>query len=133
TFTRSRGPDQLDGAFGAVTAETDEGRERGFELARQLGLTPFELANSARPLYHAGAAIASNYLVTLHRVATDLFAAAGAPPEALRGRASTSCSRRPWRGSTRRGSRRGSSQSASATRSKGSSAPATSAASRRSA
>ena len=32
---------------------------------------------------HAGAAIASNYLVTLHRVAADLFRAAGAPPEAL--------------------------------------------------
>jgi predicted short-subunit dehydrogenase-like oxidoreductase (DUF2520 family) len=83
TFTRGRGPEQLDGAFGAVTAETDEARERGFELARLLGLTPFELADSARPLYHAGAAIASNYLVTLHRVAADLFAAAGAPPEAL--------------------------------------------------
>jgi predicted short-subunit dehydrogenase-like oxidoreductase (DUF2520 family) len=34
-------------------------------------------------LYHAGAAVASNYLVTLHRVASDLLRAAGAPPEAL--------------------------------------------------
>jgi predicted short-subunit dehydrogenase-like oxidoreductase (DUF2520 family) len=83
TFTRSRGPEQLDGAFAAVTAETDEARERGFELARVLGLEPFALDDEARPLYHAGAAIASNYLVTLHRVASDLFAAAGAPPEAL--------------------------------------------------
>src|SRR5436190_4651727 len=83
TFTRSRGPEQLDGAFGAVTAETDEARERGFELARLLGLTPFELADGARPLYHAGASIASNYLVTLHRVASELFRSAGAPPEAL--------------------------------------------------
>jgi predicted short-subunit dehydrogenase-like oxidoreductase (DUF2520 family) len=83
TFTRARGPEQLDGAFAAVTAETDEARERGFELARLLGLTPFELADEARPLYHAGAAIASNYLVTLHRVASELFRAAGAPPPAL--------------------------------------------------
>ena len=83
TFTRSRGPEQLDGAWAAVTAETDEAREHGFELARLLGLEPFELADEARPLYHAGAAIASNYLVTLHRVASELFRAAGAPPEAL--------------------------------------------------
>jgi predicted short-subunit dehydrogenase-like oxidoreductase (DUF2520 family) len=83
TFTRARGAEQLDGAWAAVTAETAEARERGFELARLLGLEPFELAEEARPLYHAGAAIASNYLVTLHRVAADLFHAAGAPPEAL--------------------------------------------------
>jgi predicted short-subunit dehydrogenase-like oxidoreductase (DUF2520 family) len=83
TFTRARGPEQLDGAFAAVTAETDDARGRGFQLARLLGLQPFELRDEARPLYHAGAAIASNYLVTLHRVASELFRAAGAPPEAL--------------------------------------------------
>jgi predicted short-subunit dehydrogenase-like oxidoreductase (DUF2520 family) len=83
TFTRSRGPEQLDGAFAAVTAETPTAREHGFGLARLLGLQPFELAEGARPLYHAGAAIASNYLVTLHRVAAELFRSAGAPPEAL--------------------------------------------------
>jgi predicted short-subunit dehydrogenase-like oxidoreductase (DUF2520 family) len=77
TFTRARGPEQLDGAFAAVTAETPEALVRGFELARLLGLEPFELAD------HAGAAIASNYLVTLHKVASQLFRAAGAPPEAL--------------------------------------------------
>jgi len=83
TFTRARGPEQLDGAWGAVTAETDEARAAGFWLAETLGLQPFELAHAARPLYHAGAAIASNYLVTLHAVAADLFRAAGAPPDAL--------------------------------------------------
>jgi predicted short-subunit dehydrogenase-like oxidoreductase (DUF2520 family) len=83
TFTRSRGADQLDGAWAAVTAESDEAREHGHELARALGLRPFDLADEARPAYHAGAAIASNYLVTLHRAATRLFDAAGAPPEAL--------------------------------------------------
>jgi predicted short-subunit dehydrogenase-like oxidoreductase (DUF2520 family) len=83
TFTRSRGAEQLDGAYAAVTAETDEARERGFWLAETLGLAPFVLEDAARPLYHAGAAIASNYLVTLHRVASELFLAAGAPPDAL--------------------------------------------------
>ena len=83
SFTRARGPEQLDGAWAAVTAETEEARALGFELAELLGLRPFELADDKRPLYHAGAAVASNYLVTLHRVASELFAAAGAPPEAL--------------------------------------------------
>ena len=83
TFTKKRGPEQLDGAHAAVTAETAEAREVGFELARTLGLEPFALDDAARPLYHAGAAIASNYLVTLHRVASELFDAAGAPAEAL--------------------------------------------------
>jgi predicted short-subunit dehydrogenase-like oxidoreductase (DUF2520 family) len=83
TFTRRRGPEQLDGAFAAVTAESEAARERGFWLAHTLGLRPFALADEARPLYHAGAAIASNYLVTLQRVASELFTAAGAPAEAL--------------------------------------------------
>jgi predicted short-subunit dehydrogenase-like oxidoreductase (DUF2520 family) len=83
TFTRARGPEQLDGAWAAVTAETDEALELGLELARVLGLEPFELADADRPLYHAGAAVASSYLVTLHDIAASLVAAAGAPPEAL--------------------------------------------------
>jgi predicted short-subunit dehydrogenase-like oxidoreductase (DUF2520 family) len=83
TFTRSRGPEQLDGAWGAVTAETDDAHAAGLWLAETLGLRPFALDDGARPLYHAGASIASNYLVTLHAVASDLFRAAGAPPEAL--------------------------------------------------
>jgi predicted short-subunit dehydrogenase-like oxidoreductase (DUF2520 family) len=83
TFTRARGAEQLDGAWAAVTAEDEDAREVAFRLAKTLGLQPFQLADEARPLYHAGAAIASNYLVTLHEVAADLFRAAGAPPDAL--------------------------------------------------
>jgi predicted short-subunit dehydrogenase-like oxidoreductase (DUF2520 family) len=83
TFTRSRGPEQLDGAWAAVCAETDDARATGFELAETLGLRPFELDDSERTLYHAGAVFVSNYLVTLHRAAALLFESAGAPPEAL--------------------------------------------------
>jgi predicted short-subunit dehydrogenase-like oxidoreductase (DUF2520 family) len=83
TFTHARGPEQLDGAFAAVSAETDEAREIGMWLARTLGLEPFMLADSKRVAYHAGAAIASSYLVTLRRAAGSLLEAAGAPPEAL--------------------------------------------------
>jgi predicted short-subunit dehydrogenase-like oxidoreductase (DUF2520 family) len=83
TFTLSRGPEQLDGAWAAVTAESGEGRTRGRWLAETLGLQPFDLADSARTLYHAGASIASNYVVTLFRAASRLFEDAGAPPEGL--------------------------------------------------
>jgi len=83
TFVPGGGAAQLDGSYAAVTAESEDARERGFALARTLGLEPFELADAARPVYHAGAAIASNYLVTLHSVASALFEEAGAPPEAL--------------------------------------------------
>jgi predicted short-subunit dehydrogenase-like oxidoreductase (DUF2520 family) len=83
TFTRARGAEQLDGAWAAITAEDDQARLRARSLAELLGLHPFEMADEARVLYHAGAAIASNYLVALYRAAARLFAAAGAPPEAL--------------------------------------------------
>jgi predicted short-subunit dehydrogenase-like oxidoreductase (DUF2520 family) len=83
TFTRTRGPEQLDGAWAAVTAESPDARARGFWLAEVLGLRPFEIRDELRILYHAGAVIASNYLVTLYRSASRLLETAGAPPEAL--------------------------------------------------
>lgn len=83
TLVKSRGPEQLDGAYAAVTAETDEARESARWLARTLGLEPFSLDDASRTLYHAGAVIASNYLVTLYRAASSLFDEVGAPPEAL--------------------------------------------------
>ncbi|HEY7207734.1 MAG TPA: DUF2520 domain-containing protein [Gaiellaceae bacterium] len=83
TFTRARGPEQLDGAWAAVTGETPEALERATWLAETLGLRPFALDDSDRSLYHAGAAVASNFLVTLHRLAAGLLETAGAPPEAL--------------------------------------------------
>jgi predicted short-subunit dehydrogenase-like oxidoreductase (DUF2520 family) len=83
TLTRRRGPEQLDGAYAGITGETEEARERALWLAETLGLQPFALADDRRAVYHAGAAFASNFLVTLHRVASTLVAEAGAPPEAL--------------------------------------------------
>jgi predicted short-subunit dehydrogenase-like oxidoreductase (DUF2520 family) len=83
TFSRSLGPEQLDGAWGAVTAESDEARAVGRWLAETLGLRPFDLDDDARAAYHAGASMASNYLVTLRAAAGSLLEAAGAPPEAL--------------------------------------------------
>jgi predicted short-subunit dehydrogenase-like oxidoreductase (DUF2520 family) len=83
TLVLARGPEQLDGAWAAVTAESEEARRHAVWLAETLGLQPFVLADDERALYHAGAAIASAYLVTLYRAAAKLFEEAGAPPEAL--------------------------------------------------
>src|SRR4051794_35863285 len=79
TFDRSGDPAQLDGAWGAVTGETEEAVAVGRELAELLGLRPFDLAEENRTLYHAGAVFASNYLVTLQRAAVRL----GVPAEGL--------------------------------------------------
>jgi predicted short-subunit dehydrogenase-like oxidoreductase (DUF2520 family) len=84
SFTQVRGAEQLDGPYAAITGERDEARDVGFELARLLGLRAFELAEEDRALYHAGAAIASNYLVTLHDAAAEIFEEVGAPPDGLR-------------------------------------------------
>jgi predicted short-subunit dehydrogenase-like oxidoreductase (DUF2520 family) len=83
TLTKARGAEQLDGAWGGITAESDDAHERGLWLAETLGLRPFTLPDETRALYHASCAVASNFLVTLYRVASELAAEAGAPPEAL--------------------------------------------------
>jgi predicted short-subunit dehydrogenase-like oxidoreductase (DUF2520 family) len=79
TFDRSGDPSQFDGAWAAVTGETDDALAVARELAETLGLRPFELADEDRTLYHAGAVFASNYLVTLQRAAVRL----GVPAEGL--------------------------------------------------
>jgi predicted short-subunit dehydrogenase-like oxidoreductase (DUF2520 family) len=83
TLTAHGGPGQLDGAWAAVTSENEEAHERAAWLAETLGLRPFVLADDKRALYHAGASMASNFLVTLYRAAEQLFEEAGAPPAAL--------------------------------------------------
>lgn len=83
TFTHDRGPEQLDGAWAAVTGESPEALTVAIELAEALGLRPFVLADEHRALYHAGAAMASNYLVTIRRAAGRLLAASNVPEEAL--------------------------------------------------
>jgi len=83
TFQAGLGPEQLDGAWAAVSGESEEAVEAGVELARLLGLEPFVLPDEERPLYHAAATVAAGFLATLHEVAAELMRAAGAPPEAL--------------------------------------------------
>lgn len=83
TFQLGLGPAQFDGAWGALTAESDEARAAGLALAELLGLRPFELADEDRPAYHAAATMAAAFLVTLHAAACDLIESASAPAEAL--------------------------------------------------
>jgi predicted short-subunit dehydrogenase-like oxidoreductase (DUF2520 family) len=83
TFTLERGPEQLDGAWAAVSGETEEALAAGFEVARLLGVEAFELADEDRPLYHAAAMFVAAFVVTIHEAAAELFRAVGAPPAAL--------------------------------------------------
>jgi predicted short-subunit dehydrogenase-like oxidoreductase (DUF2520 family) len=83
TIVHDRGPEQLDGAWAAVSGEDEEAVRAGFRLADLLRLRPFELDDADRLAYHAGAVTAQSFLVAVHRAAADLFEEAGAPPEAL--------------------------------------------------
>jgi predicted short-subunit dehydrogenase-like oxidoreductase (DUF2520 family) len=83
TIVSGRGPEQLDGAWAAVTGENDDAMSRGMWLAQELNLIPFPLREEFRALYHAGAVMASNYLVALHDAAVRMLELAGAPSDAL--------------------------------------------------
>jgi predicted short-subunit dehydrogenase-like oxidoreductase (DUF2520 family) len=74
--------ERLPGCAIAVTADDEEGYRFGEGLAADLQGRPFRLADDRRPLYHAAAVFASNYLVVLSAVAETLFAAAGVPDPA---------------------------------------------------
>jgi predicted short-subunit dehydrogenase-like oxidoreductase (DUF2520 family) len=73
TIWPDRGPDQLEGAHAAVTGDW----ELGAGLARALGMTPFPLADEAKPAYHAASVFASNYVVTLTHAAVSLLERTG--------------------------------------------------------
>lgn len=77
------GPNQLDGAWCAVTADTNSGWAAVEAFAALLDLRSFSLADEDRPVYHAAATMAATFLVTLHGAASDLMEAASAPPAAL--------------------------------------------------
>ncbi|HSL65975.1 MAG TPA: Rossmann-like and DUF2520 domain-containing protein, partial [Gaiellaceae bacterium] len=74
--------DRLPGCSIAVTAEDEEGAVLGERLGRDLGGRPFRLPDDRRPLYHAAAVFASNYLVVASAVAESLLAAVGVPDAA---------------------------------------------------
>lgn len=56
----------------------------GVELVKSMGGEYFFIDQAAKPLYHAGACVASNYLVTLLDLGIRLLAAAGIPEDMAR-------------------------------------------------
>ena len=76
------GRQKLAGAWAGITATDPDLQTTLADLARSIGMVPFDLADSARPLYHAGASAAANYLVGSLGLAHRLFEAAGVPWEA---------------------------------------------------
>lgn len=71
------------GAGCAVAGSTDRARRVAIELATRLRMTPFELKDADRDLYHAAASLASNYLVTLEGAAERLAGIVGVERELL--------------------------------------------------
>jgi predicted short-subunit dehydrogenase-like oxidoreductase (DUF2520 family) len=61
----------------AVAGSTPEALELADNIARDLGMIPFEVEDSQRAAYHAAASIASNFLVTLQAEAEALAGSAG--------------------------------------------------------
>jgi len=72
------GPDtDLTGAPAAISGTGVEAEELAGAIAARCGLEPFAVPEESRAAYHAAAAIASNFLVTLESGAEELLAAAG--------------------------------------------------------
>ena len=61
----------------AVTAESEDVYVLCERLAGDLGARPFRLPDERKPLYHAAAVFASNYVVAVLALAEDLFRLAG--------------------------------------------------------
>jgi len=68
------------GAYAAVEGDETAAREAE-RLARLLGLIPFRLTSAQKPVYHAGAVMAANYVVALAAAAQRLGEQAGVPAE----------------------------------------------------
>jgi predicted short-subunit dehydrogenase-like oxidoreductase (DUF2520 family) len=82
TFTAAGG--SFEGCGCATGGETPRALAAAMDIARKLGMNPFELKDEDRPAYHAAASIASNFLVTIEGAAEQVAASAGLPPERAR-------------------------------------------------
>ncbi len=73
----ARALDRIPGCTIAVSADDEEGYFLAERVAADLRGEPFRLSDELRPLYHAAAVFASNYLVATSGIAARLFGAAG--------------------------------------------------------
>jgi predicted short-subunit dehydrogenase-like oxidoreductase (DUF2520 family) len=72
------GLERLDGAWAAVAGDPEVG-----DIARSLGMHPFELADADRTRYHTAAVVASNHLVALLGQVQRLAQSCNVPFEAF--------------------------------------------------
>jgi predicted short-subunit dehydrogenase-like oxidoreductase (DUF2520 family) len=77
TFAAGSDPKAFEGSSCAVAGSTPEALAFAADLARALGMTPFEIDDDGRAAYHAAASVASNFLVTLEAAAERIAAGAG--------------------------------------------------------
>jgi predicted short-subunit dehydrogenase-like oxidoreductase (DUF2520 family) len=70
---------RIPGSVFAITAASDDACTLGEQLARDAGGTPFRLADDAKPIYHAAAVFASNYLIAITALAEELERSADVP------------------------------------------------------
>ena len=75
--TVEAGVERIPGSTFAVTATTDDGYVLGERLVVDAGGRPVRIDDERKPLYHAAAVFASNYLVTVSALAEELGLAAG--------------------------------------------------------
>lgn len=71
--------ERIPGCAMALTAEDAEGYAVGERIADDVLARPFRLEDAKRPLYHAAAVFASNYLIVTTGIAEELFRQAGVP------------------------------------------------------
>jgi predicted short-subunit dehydrogenase-like oxidoreductase (DUF2520 family) len=84
SFAPGDGPEAFAGAGCAVAGCTPAALAFAADLARALGMTPFEIDEEGRAAYHAAASVASNFLVTLQAAAERIAAGAGLEPAEAR-------------------------------------------------
>ena len=73
----------FDGGSAAVAGTSEEAVAVADALAQTLGMTPFSVADGDRTAYHAAAAMAANFLVTLEWAAARLLRTASVEPAVL--------------------------------------------------
>ncbi len=70
----------IPGSTFSITAE-GEMKDWAIRIVKDLGGTPFLVSDSDKPLYHAAACMASNYLVTLMSIVEDIYRKLGMDPD----------------------------------------------------
>ncbi len=76
---------RLPGSNFGITTEENENGNWAFQMVRDIGGNPIAIAEKDRPLYHAAACIASNYLVALMHLVENIYRTFGLTAgEALR-------------------------------------------------